>query len=90
MDGYVSIEVDPHLAGDTEATIAEATHFHEAIARPNLFVKIPATDAGVPAIEEMTARGSSINVTLIFSLDRHRQVAEACVGSSGSLRRAAT
>jgi transaldolase len=76
-DGYVSIEVDPDLAGDTEATIAQATHFHEAIARPNLLVKIPATDAGVPAIEEMTARGHSINVTLIFSLTRHREVAEA-------------
>jgi transaldolase len=76
-DGYVSIEVEPTLAGDSEATIAQATHFHEAIARPNLLVKIPATDAGVPAIEEMTARGYSINVTLIFSLGRHRQVAEA-------------
>ena len=76
-DGYVSIEVDPNLADDTAATIAQATHFHEAIARPNLLVKIPATDAGVPAIEEMTARGYSINVTLIFSLTRHRQVAEA-------------
>jgi transaldolase len=76
-DGYVSIEVDPNLADDTEATIAQATHFHEAIARPNLLVKIPATAAGVPAIEEMTARGYAINVTLIFSLDRHRRVAEA-------------
>jgi transaldolase len=76
-DGYVSIEVEPTLADDTEATIAQATHFHEAIARPNLLVKIPATDAGVPAIEEMTARGYSINVTLIFSLSRHRQIAEA-------------
>jgi transaldolase len=76
-DGYVSIEVDPILAGDTAATIAQATHYHEAIARPNLLVKIPATDAGVPAIEEMTARGYAINVTLIFSLTRHRQVAEA-------------
>jgi transaldolase len=76
-DGYVSIEVDPNLAADTEATIAQATHFHEAIARPNLLVKIPATSAGVPAIEEMTARGYAINVTLIFSLTRHRQVAEA-------------
>ncbi len=76
-DGYVSIEVEPTLAADTEATIAQATHFHEAIARPNLLVKIPATDAGVPAIEEMTARGYSINVTLIFSLSRHRQIAEA-------------
>jgi transaldolase len=76
-DGYVSIEVNPNLADDTEATIAQATHFHEAIARPNLLVKIPATNAGVPAIEEMTTRGYAINVTLIFSLDRHRQVAEA-------------
>jgi transaldolase len=76
-DGYVSIEVDPNLADDTEGTIGQATHFHDAIARPNLLVKIPATDAGVPAIEEMTARGYAINVTLIFSLTRHRQVAEA-------------
>jgi transaldolase len=76
-DGYVSIEVEPTLAADTEATIAQATHFHEVIARPNLLVKIPATDAGVPAIEEMTARGYSINVTLIFSLSRHVQVAKA-------------
>ncbi len=78
-DGYVSIEVDPNLAGDSEATIAQATHFHETIDRPNLLVKIPATDAGVPAIEQMTARGYSINVTLIFSLTRHRQIAEAYV-----------
>jgi transaldolase len=76
-DGYVSIEVEPTLAADTEATIAQATQFHEAIARPNLLVKIPATDAGIPAIEEMTARGYSINVTLIFSLSRHVQVAKA-------------
>jgi transaldolase len=76
-DGYVSIEVEPTLAADTDATIAQATRFHEAIARPNLLVKIPAIDAGVPAIEEMTARGYSINVTLIFSLSRHREIAEA-------------
>jgi transaldolase len=76
-DGYVSIEVDPTLAGSTEGTIDEAEMLHAAIARPNLLVKIPATDAGVGAIEEMTARGRSINVTLIFSLTRHRQVIEA-------------
>jgi transaldolase len=76
-DGYVSIEVEPGLAHDTTATITQATHFHDAIARPNLLVKIPATNAGVPAIEETTARGYSINVTLIFSLSRHRQIAEA-------------
>ncbi len=78
-DGYVSIEVDPNLANDTEATIDEAAMLHAAIARPNLLVKIPATDAGVAAIEEMTARGRSINVTLIFSLARHQQVIEAYV-----------
>ena len=76
-DGYVSIEVDPNLADDTEATVQEATQLHEAIARPNLLVKIPATRAGLAAIEEMTARGRSINVTLIFSLARHRQVIDA-------------
>jgi transaldolase len=76
-DGYVSIEVDPNLADDTQATIEEATQLHDAIAKPNLLVKIPATRAGLGAIEEMTARGRSINVTLIFSLERHRQVIEA-------------
>jgi transaldolase len=76
-DGYVSIEVDPNLADIADATVREATQLHEAIARPNLLVKIPATDAGLPAIEEMTARGYSINVTLIFSLARHRQVIDA-------------
>ncbi len=76
-DGYVSIEVDPHLAHDTQATIDEATFLHDAIAKPNLLVKIPATHAGLSAIEEMTARGYSINVTLIFSLTRHHQVMEA-------------
>ena len=79
-DGYVSIEVDPNLANVTTATIHEATMLHEVIAKPNLLVKIPATDAGVGAIEEMTARGRSINVTLIFSLARHRQVIEAYLG----------
>jgi transaldolase len=76
-DGYVSIEVDPNLADDAQATIDEASLLHEAIAKQNLLVKIPATSAGISAIEEMTARGRSINVTLIFSLSRHRQVIEA-------------
>src|SRR5437762_9929292 len=78
-DGYVSIEVDPNLAGDTEATIAEARRLHQQIDRPNLFVKIPATKAGLPAIEEMIASGKNINVTLIFSLERYAEVAEAYV-----------
>jgi transaldolase len=79
QDGYVSIEVDPMLADDTAGTIAEASRLHELIDRPNLFVKIPATKAGLPAIEEMIARGRSINVTLIFSLERYVEVAEAYV-----------
>ena len=78
-DGYVSIEVDPGLAHDTEATIAEAVRLHESIERPNLYVKIPATKAGLPAIEDMIAAGRSINVTLIFSLERHREVMEAYI-----------
>ena len=76
-DGYVSIEVDPNLASDTDATIAEAQRLHELVDRPNCFVKIPATEAGVPAIEEMIARGRRINVTLIFSLQRYAEVVEA-------------
>jgi transaldolase len=78
-DGYVSIEVDPNLAYDTQATIDEAQRLHEWISRPNLFVKIPATEPGLPAIEEMIARGRSINVTLIFSLARYGEVAQAYI-----------
>src|SRR5919201_5766284 len=77
QDGYVSIEVDPNLAFDTEATIAEAQRLHELVERPNCFVKIPGTRAGLPAIEEMIARGRNINVTLIFSLERYAEVVEA-------------
>jgi len=76
-DGFVSIEVAPELARDTDATIAAARHLHQRIAQPNLFVKIPATKEGLPAIEEMIARGRSINVTLIFSLERYAAVVEA-------------
>jgi transaldolase len=76
-DGYVSLEVDPTLAYETEATIDQATRLHEWVDRPNLFVKIPATAPGLPAIEEMIARGRSINVTLIFALERYSEVAEA-------------
>lgn len=75
-DGYVSIEVDPTLAHDAPATVAEAARLHDLIGRPNLLVKIPATAAGLVAIEEMIARGRSINVTLIFSLARYAQVVE--------------
>jgi transaldolase len=77
QDGYVSIEVDPNLAFDTDGTIAEAQRLHELVDKPNCFVKIPATKAGLPAIEEMIARGRNINVTLIFSLQRYVEVVEA-------------
>jgi len=76
-DGWVSLEVDPNLAHDTDGTIAEAKRLVELVDRLNLFVKIPATKEGLPAIEEAIAAGIPINVTLIFSLDRHREVAEA-------------
>jgi transaldolase len=78
-DGWVSLEVDPNLAHDTDGTIAEAKRLHALVDRPNLFIKIPATKAGLPAIEETIAAGIPVNVTLIFSLDRHREVAEAYV-----------
>jgi transaldolase len=79
QDGYVSIEVDPNLAGDTEGTIAEARRLHGQIDKPNLHVKIPATKEGLPAIEEMIASGKNINVTLIFSLQRYEEVVEAYI-----------
>jgi transaldolase len=78
-DGWVSLEVDPNLAHDTEGTIEEAKRLHAWVDRPNLFIKIPATKAGLPAIEETIAAGIPVNVTLIFSLERHREVAEAYV-----------
>ncbi|MFS8608865.1 MAG: transaldolase [Gammaproteobacteria bacterium] len=79
VDGLVSIEVDPSFAYDTEATTAEAKRLHALIDRPNLLVKIPATKPGLPAIEDMIAAGHSINVTLIFSLQRYAEVAEAYI-----------
>ncbi|HEX3692916.1 MAG TPA: transaldolase [Solirubrobacteraceae bacterium] len=78
-DGYVSIEVDPRLAYDTLATFREAIRLHETIDRPNLLVKIPATKPGLAAIEDVIAKGKSINVTLIFSLRRYEEVAESYV-----------
>jgi transaldolase len=78
-DGYISMEVDPNLAYETDATIEEAARFHDWVERPNLYVKIPATEPGLPAIEEMIARGRNINVTLIFSLERHKEVAESYI-----------
>jgi len=78
-DGYVSLEVDPNLAYDSEATFDEAIRLHTELERPNLMVKIPATKPGLAAIEDCIADGRSINVTLIFSLSRYAEVAEAYV-----------
>ncbi|GAA4895455.1 transaldolase [Stackebrandtia albiflava] len=77
VDGRVSIEVDPRLAHDTERTVAEAKALWWAVDRPNLFIKIPATTAGLPAISAVLAEGISVNVTLIFGLDRYKQVMDA-------------
>jgi len=77
VDGRVSLEVDPRLAGDTARTIAEARALWWLVDRPNLFIKIPATRAGLPAITQCLAEGISINVTLIFSLERYGEVIDA-------------
>jgi transaldolase len=78
-DGYVSLEVDPRLAYDTLETFREAIRLHQTVDRPNLMVKIPATKPGLAAIEDVVAKGRSINVTLIFSLTRYAEVAESYI-----------
>ena len=77
LDGFVSLEVDPSLADNTSETITAARHLHSLINKPNLYVKIPATPAGVPAIQQLISDGKSVNVTLIFSLERYEEVIEA-------------
>jgi transaldolase len=76
-DGYVSLEVSPHLANDTQRTISEAKRLWELVKRPNLMIKIPATPEGIPAIHKTIAAGINVNVTLIFSLERYQEVMEA-------------
>ena len=78
-DGFVSVEVDPSLAHDGAATLAAARDLHERIARPNVMIKIPATQEGLPAIRRMIAEGRSVNVTLIFSLERYAAVLDAYI-----------
>jgi len=79
QDGFVSFECTPDLADDTDGTIAQALELWRRLARPNVLIKVPATDAGIPAIEELTARGVNVNVTLLFSLSRYEQVIEAYI-----------
>jgi transaldolase len=97
LDGYVSLEVNPKLAHDTDGTVAEARRLFAALDRPNVMIKVPATPAGIPAIETLVGDGLNINVTLIFSLDHYRAVAlayiaglEKLAASGGDLARVAS
>jgi transaldolase/glucose-6-phosphate isomerase len=76
-DGYVSLEVSPHLAHDAQATISEAKRLKAAVDRPNVMIKVPATEAGIPAVEELIAANVNVNVTLMFSLGHYEAVAQA-------------
>jgi transaldolase len=76
-DGYVSLEVSPDLAYDVDATVAEAERLHERVDRPNLMIKVPATKQGVLAFETLVMKGISVNVTLLFSVERYKEVVEA-------------
>src|SRR5487761_1955833 len=78
-DGYISLEVAPDLANNTQGTIADARRLFAAVNRPNTMIKIPATAEGIPAVEQMIYEGVNINVTLIFSLEVYQQVAEAYI-----------
>ncbi len=78
-DGYVSLEVNPHLAHDTKNTVEEARRLWGALDRPNVFIKVPATDEGLPAIKQLTAEGINVNITLLFGLPRYRQIARAYI-----------
>ncbi len=78
-DGFVSLEVNPHLARDTQGSIAEARRLWQALSRPNVLIKIPATQEGLPAIRQLISEGINVNVTLLFGLPRYREVAEAYI-----------
>jgi transaldolase len=82
-DGYVSFEVSPHLAHDTQATISEAKRLRAAVARPNVMIKVPGTAEGIPAIEELIAEGVNVNVTLMFSMKHYEAVARAYIRGLG-------
>ena len=79
LDGFVSVEVSPGLAQDMDGTVAAAQELHDRIARPNVMIKVPATQACIPAIEEIISRGINVNVTLIFGLDRYQKVMDAYI-----------
>lgn len=79
LDGYVSLEVSPELAHDTQSTIDEAKRYFSLLNRPNIMIKVPATDEGIPAIEELIGLGVNVNVTLIFALSNYEEVARAYI-----------
>ena len=79
LDGFVSIEVSPDLAYDTDATISEARRLFSTIGKKNILVKVPATKQGLPTIEQLTSEGVNVNVTLLFSIERYEEVAESYV-----------
>jgi len=79
-DGFISLEVNPHLAHDTPGTIAEARRLWQALSRPNVLIKVPATKEGLPAIRQLISEGLNVNVTLLFGLPRYREVAAAYIG----------
>jgi len=87
LDGYVSIEVSPVLAHDTEATLTEARHLWSKLNRPNIMIKVPATPEGIPAIRTLISEGINVNVTMLFAIDNYREVADAYI--SGLEARAA-
>jgi transaldolase/glucose-6-phosphate isomerase len=87
-DGYASLEVNPHLAHDTEGTVAEAKRLFAALGRPNVMVKVPATPEGIPAVRRLIGEGVNVNVTLTFSLDAYSQVRDAYIGGLEDLARA--
>jgi transaldolase len=78
-DGFVSLEVNPHIAHDTQGTIQEARRLWGLLNRPNVFIKVPATASGLPAIQQLISEGINVNVTLLFGLPRYRQVADAYI-----------
>jgi transaldolase len=78
-DGYVSLEVNPHLAHDTDGTIKEARRLWKSLNRPNVLIKVPATNEGIPAIRQLISEGINVNVTLLFALERYREVAQAYI-----------
>lgn len=87
-DGFVCLEVSPHLANDAAGTVAEGERWWAALARPNVMIKVPATAGGLAAIRELTARGINVNVTLLFSLERYQEVTDAFIGGLEEVARA--